>query len=87
MRLRPIHPIHFHSLLGEFHQIKEYQVVYENGDLHVYLVIHDTEDMEAFARHVENRLRRQLESLEAKCPAITYTLWNTSNGTQNRWGN
>jgi len=66
----PVHPIHFHSLLGEFQQVKEFQVVYENGDLHAYLVVSGTQDKQAFAHHVENKLRTQLESLGAKSPTI-----------------
>jgi phenylacetate-coenzyme A ligase PaaK-like adenylate-forming protein len=66
----PVHPIHFHSLLGEFDQIREYQVVYEDSVLHVYLVMHGSQEKEAFARHIENGLKRQLESLGAKCPPI-----------------
>jgi phenylacetate-coenzyme A ligase PaaK-like adenylate-forming protein len=66
----PVHPIHFHSLLGQFDQIREYQVVYENGDLHTFLVVSGTQDKQAFASHVENKLRTQLQSLGAKCPPI-----------------
>ena len=66
----PVHPIHFHSLLGQFDQIREYQVVYEDGGLHVYLVVSGTEDKQVFARDVENKLRTQLQSLGAKCPPI-----------------
>lgn len=66
----PVHPIHFHSLLGEFDQIREYQVVYEDSVLHFYLVMHSSEEKEASARQIENKLRRQMESLGAKCPPI-----------------
>jgi phenylacetate-CoA ligase len=65
-----VHPLHFHSLFLGCHQIKEYQVIHEDGHLHIYLVMRGSQDKEAFARGVEDKLRNKLESVDAKCPQI-----------------
>lgn len=69
-RLVTVHPIHFRSLFDRLPQIKEYQVVYENDNLDVYLVIRDTQAKESLTYQVEHELRTQLEALGAKCPTI-----------------
>jgi phenylacetate-CoA ligase len=65
-----VHPLHFHSLLSGCNQIKEYQVVHEDGDLHIHLVMRGSEDEESFAREIEDKLRTKLGSLDAECPPI-----------------
>lgn len=65
-----VHPILFRSLLGSFQQLKEYQVVYEGGDIHLHLVLRSSEEKDVFARDVVNKLKQKLESLDVKCPSI-----------------
>jgi hypothetical protein len=65
-----VHPILFRSLLGSFHQLKEYQVVYDDGNIHLYLVLQNQEDEDAFAQKVESELKKKLDLQKAKRPPI-----------------
>jgi phenylacetate-coenzyme A ligase PaaK-like adenylate-forming protein len=66
-----VHPHHFRDLLGGFQQLKQYQVVQEKGELHLRLVLRGSEDRDAFAAEVREKMRLMLESHGAVCPPLT----------------
>ncbi len=66
----PIHPIHFHSIIGVFREIKQYQVVHEEDGLHIGIVLREKTSGEEIANMFKERLRGNLESLGASCPDI-----------------
>jgi phenylacetate-coenzyme A ligase PaaK-like adenylate-forming protein len=65
-----VHPHHFRDLLGGFQQLKQYQVVQEDGELHLRLVLRGEEDRDAFAAEVRASLRGMLDSHGAVCPPL-----------------
>jgi phenylacetate-CoA ligase len=66
----PVHPIHFHSALGVFREIKQYQVVHEEDGLHIGIVLGQKNSEGKIAGMLKEKLRANLESLGATCPDI-----------------
>jgi phenylacetate-CoA ligase len=65
-----VHPHHFRDVLGGFQQLKQYQVVQEDGELRLRLVLREKENRDAFAGEVREGLKRMLESRGAVCPPL-----------------
>lgn len=66
----PVHPIHFHSAIGVFREIKQYQVIHEEDGLHICIVLREKTSEGKIASMLKEKLRGNLESLGARCPDI-----------------
>ena len=66
----PVHPIHFHSTIGALQEIKQYQVVHEDDEIHISIVLREGASGEEVASKLRDNLRGNLESHGAKCPDI-----------------
>ncbi len=66
----PVHPIHFHSVIGALHEIKEYSVAQEGHQINVKMVLRAGASGEEVATNLRRDLRRSFESLGAACSNI-----------------
>jgi phenylacetate-CoA ligase len=65
-----VHPHHFRDLLGGFQQLKQYQVVQEDGELHLRLVLRVGVDRDAFAVEIREGMTGMLKFHDAVCPSL-----------------
>jgi len=66
----PIHPIHFHSVIGALPEIKEYNVAQEDQRITLMIVLRTGASKEEVACTLKRNLRSSFESLGAVCPDI-----------------
>jgi phenylacetate-coenzyme A ligase PaaK-like adenylate-forming protein len=66
----PVHPIHFHTALGAFPEIKEYRIVQEADGIHVDVVLRDWSLEEKIGGQLGDKLRGNIESCGASRPGI-----------------
>lgn len=65
-----VHPIHFRSPMAAFHEIKQYQVVHKEDEIHLSVILQEGASGEKVAGKLREKLRGNLKSLGAKCPDI-----------------
>jgi phenylacetate-CoA ligase len=66
----PIHPIHFHSALGTFPEIKQYRIVQEEDGIYIDVVLRDKPLEERVGSMLREKVRANMESFGAICPDI-----------------
>jgi phenylacetate-CoA ligase len=66
----PVHPFHFHSVIGALQEIKEYRVVHEADRIGISVVLRAGVSEEGVAGKLTEDLRINFESLGAECPDI-----------------
>jgi phenylacetate-CoA ligase len=66
----PVHPLHFHSVIGALQEIKEYRVVHEADRIGISIVLRAGVSEEGVAGKLTEDLRINFESLGAECPDI-----------------
>jgi phenylacetate-coenzyme A ligase PaaK-like adenylate-forming protein len=66
----PIHPIHFHSALGTFPEIKQYRIVQEEDGIYIDVVPRGKPLAEKVGGMISERVRGDIEAIGAICPDI-----------------
>lgn len=66
----PIHPIHFHSVLGTFSEIKQYRIVQEEDGLYIDVITRGRHLEEKVGSMLREKLRSNTEAFGAICPDI-----------------
>lgn len=66
----PIHPIHFHSALGMFPEIKQYQIIQEEDGIYIDVVLRGKTLEEKVGSVLREKLRGDFEAIGAICPDI-----------------
>ena len=66
----PVHPLHFHSVIGGIREIKEYHVSHEDDRISISVVLREGPSEAEVAGKLTGDLRANIEALGAECPDI-----------------
>jgi len=66
----PVHPIHFYTSMEAFEEIKEYRILLEDDGINIGIVLRGGVSGEEVANKLKASLRKEIESVGAKCPEI-----------------